>query len=185
MPSVIAVLVQSIVQVKNTYRAMKASKYRHDNQETCCFKMAKCSTEFLLGSTIIMNVAICLVFLPYMVTNSIPMIVGFCWLLLPLLAILTLVYALIITAFVSIISRCAMCDEGFCCRFFFTHCAVGLQVFGCLIISMAYNYSQYCYFGSGYLPAVVNEFQSRDTVVWAHSLVNDTTFQIHNILAFF
>ena len=55
------------------------------------------------------------------------------------------------------------CEKGRCPELFGTHSAAGLQVFGCLILSVAYNYSQYCYFGVGYLPVLGYEFQSRDT----------------------
>jgi hypothetical protein len=78
-----------------------------------------------------------------------------------------------------------MCKAEYCGRFFLTHCAVGLQVFGCLVLSMAYNYSQYCYFGGGYLPVIGYEFQSRNTATWAQALNNSSELVTHNVLAFF
>ena len=120
-------------------------------------------------------------------TNALVMIVGFCWLLGPLLIILILLYAAFITVVVNIASSSNMCDnsDGYCRLFFGTHCAVGLQVFGCLILSMAYNYSQYWYFGDSYLSAIGYEFQSRDTVAWGRALTNNSQFLTDNILAFF
>ena len=113
------------------------------------------------------------------------MLAGFCWVLFPLLFALMLAYALFITALVSTIRKCHECSGKYCYQFFGTHCAVGLQVFGCLILSMAYNYSQYCYFGGGYLSVLGYELQSRDTGAWGRALVNDTQLQTHSILAFF
>ena len=76
-------------------------------------------------------------------------------------------------------------ENGYCGRFFLTHCAVGLQVFGCLVMSIAYNYSQYCYFGGGYIAVLGYEFQSRDTGAWSRAFSNSTLLETHNILAFF
>ncbi len=50
---------------------------------------------------------------------------------------------------------------------------------------MAYNYSQYCYFGGGYLSVIGYEFQSRDTGAWGRALANSSDLTTHNILAFF
>jgi hypothetical protein len=131
-----------------------------------------------------MNALICFVFIPFFILNALPMFVGFCWLLVPLLCALTLAYAIFVTTFVSSASRCHMCKEKHCRRFFATHCAVGLQVFGCLVLSMAYNYSQYCYFGGGYLTAIGYEYQSRDTGAWGRALSNSSDLTVHNVLAF-
>lgn len=160
--------------------------YLLGKRESGFFKNAGRSAKLLLLiATILSNATICIVFVPYFITNSLPMFVGFIWLLGPLLIVLPLAYASFITVLVSIISKCGMCGDGSCPRFFGTHCAVGLQVFGCLVLSMAYNYSQYCYFGGGYLTAIVYEFRSRDTIAWGQSFSNSTDFQIRNILAFF
>ena len=135
----------------------------------------------LLG-TILMNAAVCLVFIPYFLINALPMLVGFCWLLIPLAVVLSLAYAIFTTILVSLVSGNG-CDH--CGRLFGAHFAVGIQVFGCLALSMAYNYSQYTYFGGGYLSVLGYEFRSRDTVAWGNALTNSSELQIHSILAFF
>jgi hypothetical protein len=50
---------------------------------------------------------------------------------------------------------------------------------------MAYNYSQYCYFGGGYISVIGYEYQSRDTAAWGRALSNSSDLVTHNILAFF
>ena len=199
LPSVISVLVQSCVQYASTTRIHEQN--RKENQSN----ITKYLQYFALGLTITINVTICVIFVPFFITNALPMLVGFCWLLAPLLGVLILVYA----GFMSIAITCgASCcsdtrvrpfneeEDGAsqsqvrtgrrrCCYIFGTHCLVGLHVFGCLILSMAYNYSQYCYYGGGYLKVLGYEFQSRDTVSYFSVLGNDTTLVTHNILAFF
>lgn len=114
------------------------------------------------------------------------MIVGYCWLLIPLLAILTFLYAGLIIVVMGIGSSCGMFSNFNNNRawFFGTHCAVGVQIFGCLIAGMAYNYSQYWYFGDGYFSVIGYEFQSRDTVAWGRALTNDSQLLTENILGF-
>ena len=156
LPNLVSVLVQSGVQLAHTIR------HREDDSSTMTSVRNVCKM-LLLGATIIMNVILCIIFIPFLITNVLPMLVGFCWLLLPLLIVLTVTYAIFITTVASIIGKCGLCQNGYCKRFFLTHFLVGLQVFGCLIISMAYNYSQYCYFGGGYIRVLGYEFESRET----------------------
>lgn len=173
LPSVISVLVQCMIQGYNSYKA------ETKDDESALRRFAKI---FLLGGTILMNVGICLVFIPYFLINAFPMLVGFCWLLIPLPLLLSLAYAIFTTILVTVVSGCKF---EHCGRLFGAHFLVGLQVFGCLALSMAYNYSQYTYFGGGYLTVLGYEFRSRDTVAWGNSLSNNTELQIHSILAFF
>ena len=182
LPSVISVLVQSGFQLKTTLDRGE----RRDGFIRSSYQYLK---WFLLGATIVLNSAVCLVFIPYIITNALPMLVGFIWLFIPLLAALVVVYAAFITAFMT---WCVCCKKeegqsrrGKCGKLFRTHCLVGLQVFGCLILSMAYNYSQYCYFGGGYIRVISYEFQSRETVFYFNTLGNDSSLVTHNILAFF
>jgi hypothetical protein len=174
------VLVQSIVQTVNTF-ADKEPKTNESKKQ----KAQRYLKMFLLFVTIISNALICVAFVPFFITNALPMFVGFFWVLIPVLIALTLVYAVFITVVVSSLSKCAMCTNKYCKRFFATHCAVGLQVFGCLVISMSYNYSQYCYFGGGYTPVIGYEYQSRNTATWAQALSNSSELVTHNVLAFF
>jgi hypothetical protein len=190
LPSVISVLVQSITQAVFFYKEKESSEEKpaEKSTEKPTKKFAKCQAYFkwfLLTFTILLNSAIVLVFIPYFITNALPMLVGFCWVLMPILGLLILAYVIFVLIVVSIIDRCKMCKEKFVMRMFATHCAVGLQVFGCLIVSMAYNYSQYCYFEGGYLPVLGYELQSRDTVTWANNIANNSQLIAHNILAFF
>ena len=133
----------------------------------------------LLMICIVLNGILLIVFIPFTITNALPMLVGFCWLLIPLLFALIITYAL----FISTILWCKK-KKNFR-RLFLAHFAVGLQVFFCLIIAMAYNCSQYCYFGGGYLEVIGYEFNSRDTGRWGSTLVNSSQLQAHTILAFF
>ena len=130
-----------------------------------------------------MNLLICVIFVPFFITNTLPMIVGFCWLLVPLWLALSLVYAIFATSLISIVTKGEKCTCSFSGRFFGTHFAVGIQVFGCLILGMAYNYSQNAYFGGGYLSVVEYEFQSRDTGNWARALRNSTELRADTVLA--
>ena len=140
---------------------------------------------FLLGATFIMNLLICVIFVPFFITNTLPMVVGFCWLLVPLWLALSLAYAIFATVLISIVTKGQMCTNGLCRRLFITHFLVGIQVFGCLILGMAYNYSQYAYFGGGYLSVVEYEFQSRDTGNWARAIRNSSELTTDTVLAVF
>ncbi len=50
-------------------------------------------------------------------------------------------------------------------------------------MSMAYNYSQYSFFGADYSSVIWYEYQSRDTAAWFNSLTNSTELDIQNVLA--
>ena len=185
LPNVIAVLLQSTIQVVNIY-TIEDDENDEDNVNWKR-KVLSFFKKLLLFGTIFSNALMCLVFVPYFITNALPMFVGFIWLLGPLIIVLVLAYAIFTTIVLNIILSCTMCS---CCgkecrRLFGTHCAVGLQVFGCLAMSMAYNYSQYCYFGGGYLTVIGYEFQSRDTTAWGRAFANSSDLQAHNMLAFF
>lgn len=172
LPSVVSVLIQCLIQGYNSYKA-------GDKKDGWFRKNAK---RVLLVGTILMNVTISLVFIPYFLTNALPMLVGFCWLLVPLAVLLSAVYGIFTTILLNIPLGCE-CNH--CGRLFGAHFLLGLQVFGCLALSMAYNYSQYTYFGGGYLDILGYEFRSRDTLAWWSTLTNSTELQVHSILAFF
>ncbi|CAF1094335.1 unnamed protein product [Rotaria magnacalcarata] len=177
LPSVIAVLVESIIQIVNNYRANKQEDKKNSG--------ARSSRKFkwaLLCTTIVLNVGVCLVFIPFFISNTIPMLIAYCWLLVSVLGALVLVYAVFITIVINALRKCDGCSCRYCAKFFAAHCIVGCQAFGCLILSMAYNYSQYSYFGADYTSTIGYEAQSRDTVTWFNSLTNNTDSIIHNTL---
>jgi len=161
----------------NTYRAYKKDQDKVMNDDMRQVKW------FLLGSSIVMNSAVFLAFIPFFVSNVVPMLIAYVWVLLPLLGVLVLTYAIFITSVVNAIRQCQDCSCIYCGKFFGTHCIVGLQVFGCLIVSMAYNYSQYSFFGADYSSVIWYEYQSRDTATWFNSLTNSTELDIQNVLA--
>jgi len=177
LPSIVSILVDSIVELVNTYRAYKKDQDKVMNDDMRQVKW------FLLGSSIVMNSAVFLVFIPFFVSNVVPMLIAYVWVLVPLLIALVLTYAIFITSVVNAIRQCKDCSCIYCGKFFATHCIVGLQVFGCLIVSMAYNYSQYSFFGADYSSVIWYEYQSRDTAAWFNSLTNSTELDIQNVLA--
>lgn len=177
LPSVISVLVESIVQSVNMYRANKEDQLNEAKEDSM-----KGFKSFLLGATIVMNTGVFLAFIPFFVSNTIPMIIAYCWILLPVLAGVVLIYAIIVTSVVNGIRECEGCGCAYCLKFFGIHCVVGLQVFGTLVFSMAYNYSQYSYYGADYSQVMWYEYQSRDTVVWFNTLSNSSELTIHNLL---
>ena len=178
LPSIVSVLVQSIVQV-NTFVTKDKTDGKYREKAGFIAKM------LLLGSTILMNLTLCLVFVPYFITNALPMFVGFFWLLIPLLFVLILAYASFITGIVIIIQKKSGVKKTHARRLFLAHCAVGLQVFGCLVVTMAYNYSQYCYFGGGYISVIPLEFYSHDTLAWGNTFKINTQNQVDTFLSFF
>lgn len=176
LPSIVSVLVEAFVQLANMIKASKDPKNQVSKNPLNYVKWS------LLITTIVLNCIVCLSFIPFVISNVIPMLISYCWVLLPILGILVLTYATFITAVVNAIKRCQDCGCVYCLKFFGTHCVVGVQVFGCLVFSMAYNYSQYSLFGASYSDVIWCEFQSRDTVYWYKSLTNDTEMLIQNIL---
>ncbi|CAF4064207.1 unnamed protein product [Adineta steineri] len=142
LPSVVSILVDSIVQLVNTYRAHQEDK-----------------KNVLLRVTLNISSGFCLVQQRYTYVNYIFMDTG-CYLSWSHFAIRN--------------------RHHFC-----THCVVGLQVFGCLVFSMAFNYSQYSFYGGDFNSVPWYEYQSRDTVTWFHSLSNSSELLTHNILAAF
>lgn len=180
LPSVVSVLVQSIVQLVIRAKNNKKPSYGKRNQAGFFWKW------FLLGATVFMNLVVCIVFIPFIITNALPMLVGFCWLLFPLWAVLTVVYAVFIYLLLILIGKCTDYSfEGYGKRMFGAQCLVGLYAFGCLILSMAYNYSQYTYYAGGYIRVLGYEFQSRETGAYFIRLGNDSELVGHNVLAFF
>lgn len=177
LPSVISVLVESIIQLVNTYRAHKSEEKKPSDKN--CQKYLK---WFLLGMTFVLNTAVASAFIPFLISNTVPMLIAYCWILLPILFGLTLVYAILVTSVVSCVRKCTDCGCGYCLKFFGAHCLVGLQVFGALALSMAYNYSQYSYFGADFMPVLWYEYLSRDTVSWYKTLTNSTELVVDNIL---
>lgn len=178
LPGVVSVLIESIIHVANTYKANK----KNDEENISYSKSWRTVKWVLLGSTITMNIIVMLVFVPFFVSNTVPMLIAYCWFLLPILGGLVLVYAIFITSTINALRKCKNCGFCFCLKFFGIHCLVGLQVFGCLILGMAFNYSQYNYFGADYLPTIGFEAQSRDTVTWYNTLTNSTQLIIDNAL---
>jgi hypothetical protein len=177
LPSIVSVLVDSIVQLVNMIKATKKNKENEpDKNDMNWLKWT------LLGFTIVMNSLVCLVFVAFFISNVLPMLIAYCWVLLPILGGLVLTYATLITSVISGIRQCQDCGCVYCLKFFGTHCIVGLQVFGCLILGMAYNYSQYSFFGAAYTSVPWYEYQSRDTVAWFNSLTNSSELVIHNVL---
>jgi len=177
LPGCVAVLVESIVQCVNLYRANKENEMNEMKEDS--LKWLKWT---LLITTMILNGGVFLAFIPFFVSNTIPMIIAYCWLLLPILGGVVLIYASIVTIIINSCRKCEGCGCCFFWKFFGTHCVVGSQVFGCLIFAMAYNYSQYSYFGADYSDVMYYEYQSRDTINWFNNLKNNSDKAIHNLL---
>jgi hypothetical protein len=176
LPSMVAVLVEAFIQLANMIKASKDPKNQIRENKLNCVKWA------LLIITITLNCLVCLAFIPFFISNVLPMIIAYCWVLLSILVILVLVYAIFISVVVNAITRCRDCGCVYCLKFFGTHCVVGIQVFGCLVFSMAYNYSQYSFFGASYSDVIWCEYQSRDTAFWYKSLTTDSEMLVHNLL---
>ncbi|CAF0856758.1 unnamed protein product [Adineta steineri] len=180
LPSVVSILVDSIVQLVNTYRA-----HHEDKKKGIIKGNIKYIKWFLLGTSITLNSLIAMVFIPFFVSNVIPMLIIYSWILVVILVGLILLYAIVITSVVNAIRKCEGCGCIYCTKFFAAHCVVGLQVFGCLVFSMAFNYSQYSFYGGDFNSVPWYEYQSRDTVTWFHSLSNSSELLTHNLLAAF
>jgi hypothetical protein len=177
LPSVVAVLVESIIQLVNMVKAHKKDKIDKSTKKY----MSSCKW-FLLISSIVMNALAVLVFIPFFISNVVPMLIAYCWILLPILGGLVVLYATFVTSVINAIKQCQDCGCVYCLKFFGTHFLVGLQVFGCLVLGMAYNYSQYSFFGTSYKEVMWSEYQSRDTINWFNTLTNNSDLLIHNLL---
>ncbi|CAF1132923.1 unnamed protein product [Adineta ricciae] len=177
LPSLISVLVEAFVQLGNMIKASKVDPNHQVKRNPVNYiKWA------LLISTIVLNSLVFVAFIPFFISNVFPMLIAYSWVLICVLAALVLAYATFITVVVNALRQCADCGCVYFLKFFGTHCVVGLQVFGCLVLSMAYNYSQYSFFGADYTSVIWCEYQSRDTTIWYQRLTNDSESLIQNLL---
>lgn len=109
LPGVISVLVESIVQCVNLYRATKEDRLNQLKEDS--LKWLKWT---LLGATLFLNTSVFLAFIPFFVSNTIPMIIAYCWLLLPILGGVVLIYASVVTILINSFRKCEGCG---CCFF--------------------------------------------------------------------
>ncbi|UJR10993.1 hypothetical protein I4U23_015177 [Adineta vaga] len=177
LPSIIAVLIEAFIQLANMIKAGKEDP--KNKVKSNAMNYVKWT---LLIITIVLNSLVFLAFIPFLISNVLPMLIAYSWVLFPLLAALVLIYATFITIVVNAFRQCEGCGCIYFWKFFGTHCLVGVQVFGSLVFSMAYNYSQYSFFGADYTSVIWCEFQSRDTIVWYQRLTNDSESLIQNLL---